>query len=260
MICARSATIESAEDMIGYEEMERDEQEKLDALVEAINKIRGDPSLKREYKKSVEDLKKSIAPKKTKKKVQSPAKAGKKRSLEIVIQETFTGSGKNAMDLLLDACRKTDVKIPQDDPAARSRLGGYLMTASPKGRSSGIWQVKDAYNAAKKELGGGLAEGGGKKSKSSNSGPPDATVEKNQKLVDAFYELYEGHIESNTFKGITCRKVANTLAELEFEVTSGAAISKGKGKVPGIGKSTGAKIDEILETGTCGDLEELRSG
>jgi DNA polymerase/3'-5' exonuclease PolX len=57
----------------------------------------------------------------------------------------------------------------------------------------------------------------------------------------------------------SCPQAASAIRSLEFPVTSGKAISKGKGKVEGVGDKCGLLIDEFLETGTMSKLEEKRA-
>ena len=60
--------------------------------------------------------------------------------------------------------------------------------------------------------------------------------------------------EGNSQAGMTYRKACAALRELAFEVTSGKTISRGKGKVAGIGEKTGEIIDEFLQTGAIARL------
>ena len=117
---------------------------------------------------------------------------------------------------------------------------------------SGVWRLRDAFRDVLKEL------VGSKKQRQINGGM--STVPANQKLVDAFYEMSKGLMKTNRFKGIARKKAADAIVELDFEVTDGIPLSKGKTKVAGIGKGTAKDINEILETGTCGTLEDIRAG
>ncbi|GMF47267.1 unnamed protein product [Phytophthora fragariaefolia] len=85
----------------------------------------------------------------------------------------------------------------------------------------------------------------------------EATCEANQALADAFAELSGFEFKrGEKFKGGTWSKVAKAIRECE------SAISCGKDalKLKGVGKSSSAKIDEFLETGTLEKLEEYRAG
>lgn len=62
-------------------------------------------------------------------------------------------------------------------------------------------------------------------------------------------------------KGTAFKKIAAAIQKIPDEVTAENAISfsKGKTKVPGIGKSSAEKMKEFVETGTMEKLEELRA-
>lgn len=84
-----------------------------------------------------------------------------------------------------------------------------------------------------------------------------ASVEENQELADAFAELSGFEFKrGEKFKGGTWSKVAKAIRDSEDAITSG----KQALKLKGIGKSSAAKIDEFLETGTLSKLEEYRAG
>ena len=56
-------------------------------------------------------------------------------------------------------------------------------------------------------------------------------------------------IANDAFKGAAYRKVAEAVAGFPAPVRSGKALASGKGKVAGIGKASGEKIDEWLTSG-----------
>ena len=85
----------------------------------------------------------------------------------------------------------------------------------------------------------------------------EATCEANQKLADAFAELSGFEFKrGERFKGGTWSKVAKAIRDCESVLTCG----KDALKLKGVGKSSAAKIDEFLDTGTLGTLEEYRAG
>lgn len=85
----------------------------------------------------------------------------------------------------------------------------------------------------------------------------EATCESNQPLADAFAELSGFEFKrGEKFKGGTWSKVAKAIRECETEISCG----KDALKLKGVGKSSAAKIDEFLETGTLEKLEEYRAG
>lgn len=86
---------------------------------------------------------------------------------------------------------------------------------------------------------------------------PVAANGANQELADAFAELSGFEFKrGEKFKGGTWSKVAKAVRDAEDKITSG----KQAMKLKGIGKSSGTKIDEFLETGTMATLEEYRAG
>jgi DNA polymerase/3'-5' exonuclease PolX len=54
-------------------------------------------------------------------------------------------------------------------------------------------------------------------------------------------------------------QAAAVVRSLPSVITSGAALSKGKGKVDGIGQKCGELIDEFLETGAIAKIAEKRA-
>lgn len=84
----------------------------------------------------------------------------------------------------------------------------------------------------------------------------DCAAEGNGALASAFAELAEFEFKKGErMKGAAYKKVAKALAETTDEITSG----KQAAKLPGIGKSSAAKIDEFLETGAIAKLEEYKN-
>ncbi|KAG6603023.1 dna polymerase beta [Phytophthora cinnamomi] len=85
----------------------------------------------------------------------------------------------------------------------------------------------------------------------------EAACEANQSLADAFAELSGFEFKrGEKFKGGTWSKVAKAIRDCESTISCG----KDALKLKGVGKSSAAKIDEFLETGTLEKLEEYRAG
>jgi hypothetical protein len=83
----------------------------------------------------------------------------------------------------------------------------------------------------------------------------------NAAVTGALSELAELYFkDGNKQAGGTYKKVVKILSELPFQVTASNAmgLSKGKTKVPGIGKSSAEKMHEFITTGTIEKLEEKR--
>lgn len=84
---------------------------------------------------------------------------------------------------------------------------------------------------------------------------------KNAALILALGECAKYYFaESNTNAALSYKKAITTLTQLEEEVTEDNALSfsKGKTKLPGIGKATAQKMLEFVKTGTFTKLEEKR--
>ncbi|VEU43036.1 unnamed protein product [Pseudo-nitzschia multistriata] len=84
---------------------------------------------------------------------------------------------------------------------------------------------------------------------------------KNAALILAFEECSKYYFaESNRNAALSYKKAIATLTELEEAVTEDNALSfsKGKTKLPGIGKATAEKMREFCQTGTFAKLEEKR--
>ncbi|CAI5730955.1 unnamed protein product [Peronospora destructor] len=85
----------------------------------------------------------------------------------------------------------------------------------------------------------------------------EATCKTNQNLADAFVELSGFEFKrGEKFKGGTWAKVAKAIRDCDSVLTCGQDALKLKG----VGKSSAAKIDEFIETGTLQKLEEYRAG
>jgi DNA polymerase/3'-5' exonuclease PolX len=67
----------------------------------------------------------------------------------------------------------------------------------------------------------------------------------------------EDHGSQDPHKVRAYRNAAQAIRGLDFEVTNGSEISKGSKKVPGIGKSIAAKIDELIVTGKIQRIRDL---
>ena len=67
----------------------------------------------------------------------------------------------------------------------------------------------------------------------------------------------EDHGSQDPHKIRAYRDAAQAIRGLDFEVTNGADISQGPGKVKGIGKSIAAKIDELIVTGKIQRIRDL---
>ena len=84
----------------------------------------------------------------------------------------------------------------------------------------------------------------------------------NAKLCTALDAIFNAAKTSpeDPMKAASYKKAAMSIREVEFEVTSGIAISKGKLKVPNIGPSLGAQIEFWLKNGYFERMEYYERG
>eukprot|EP00536_Pseudo-nitzschia_multiseries_P010481 jgi/Psemu1/289111/fgenesh1_pg.321_\ len=144
-----------------------------------------------------------------------------------------------------------------DLPANRSAKMeiGKLVMANSKGKTPrDIMQIiLDKY---------GFAEAKQEKAAAREAAAEAACANpKNAALILALEECAKYYFaESNTNAALSYKKAIATLTELEDEVTEDNALSfsKGKTKLPGIGKATAEKMKEFCLTGTFAKLEEKR--
>ncbi|KAG3111612.1 hypothetical protein PI124_g9245 [Phytophthora idaei] len=195
-------------------------------------------------------------------------------------------ASKKAAKELLALCAKEGVKVPTD-PVNAAVEAGTMLNAT---RENGEFQLNAALKEMIKKF--GVKESTspkkkgktdvktekktGRKRKSADVKDEDdedadedekkakkprkkveATCEANQTLADAFAELSGFEFKrGEKFKGGTWSKVAKAIRDCESKLTCG----KDALKLKGVGKSSAAKIDEYLETGTLEKLEEYRAG
>ncbi|ETL44815.1 hypothetical protein F441_05120 [Phytophthora nicotianae CJ01A1] len=195
-------------------------------------------------------------------------------------------ASKKAAKELLALCTKEGVKIPTDPVNAAVEAGtmlnatrengefqldaalkemikkfGVKESASPK--KKGKTDVKTEKKTGRKRKSAEVKDEDGddadedeKKTKKPRK-KAEATCEDNQALADAFAELSGFEFKrGEKFKGGTWSKVAKAIRDCETKLTCG----KDALKLKGVGKSSAAKIDEFLETGTLEKLEEYRAG
>jgi DNA polymerase/3'-5' exonuclease PolX len=72
---------------------------------------------------------------------------------------------------------------------------------------------------------------------------------------------FHNDTEGNRNAGGAYTRVVNAIKGLELEITADNAmsLSKGKTKIPNIGKASAEKMKEYMETGTIQKLEEKRA-
>ncbi|KAK1946051.1 hypothetical protein P3T76_003099 [Phytophthora citrophthora] len=195
-------------------------------------------------------------------------------------------ASKKAAKELLALCAKEGVKVPTDPVNAAIEAGTMLNSTREDGefqldaalkemikkfgveepvspKKKGKTSVKTERKTGRKrknddvkEEDASADEDDEKKAKKPRK-KAEATVESNQSLADAFAELSGFEFKrGEKFKGGTWSKVAKAIRDCETEITCG----KDALKLKGVGKSSAAKIDEFIDTGTLETLEEYRAG
>jgi len=231
-----SKFVESSDDLAGWDDVRPEDQ----ALVAKMISDFHDPDVDWPPKAP----KKEKAPKREAEGGDAKAPTPKKAKPSLPPVEPETRSGVAMGDLraiaeeLAGRCKARGANVPELD-AARQQLGpicrdlltpdGTLDIAAAMAAAEKLWGVKKAVDCA--------AEGNGA-------------------LASAFAELAEFEFKKGErMKGAAYKKVAKALAETTDEIASG----KQAAKLPGIGKSSAAKIDEFLETGAIAKLEEYKN-
>ncbi|KUF98475.1 Hcp beta-lactamase protein [Phytophthora nicotianae] len=176
-------------------------------------------------------------------------------------------ASKKAAKELLALCTKEGVKIPtgefQLDAALKEMIKKFGAKESASPKKKGKTDVKTEKKTGRKRKSAEVKDEDGddadedeKKTKKPRK-KAEATCEDNQALADAFAELSGFEFKrGEKFKGGTWSKVAKAIRDCETKLTCG----KDALKLKGVGKSSAAKIDEFLETGTLEKLEEYRAG
>lgn len=131
------------------------------------------------------------------------------------------------------------IKVPEDDGKARMEVGAILMSKKD-GDSVDIGVVLTELH---------------KKYKGKDDKKMEVACEANRGLVEAFIEIadYEFKMKDTT-RGISARKTAAAIANATTAITDG----KSAMKLENVGKTSGGRIDEFLETGTMEKLERIR--
>ncbi|KAF1792452.1 hypothetical protein PC129_g6242 [Phytophthora cactorum] len=192
-------------------------------------------------------------------------------------------ASKKAAKELLALCAKEGVKVPTDPVNAAVEAGTMLNATRENGefqlnaalkemikkfgvkestspKKKGKTDVKTEKKTGRKRKSADVKDEDDEEDKKKAKKPRkkvEATCEANQALADAFAELSGFEFKrGEKFKGGTWSKVAKAIRDCESKLTCG----KDALKLKGVGKSSAAKIDEYLETGTLEKLEEYRAG
>ncbi|KAL4158360.1 hypothetical protein PRNP1_004138 [Phytophthora ramorum] len=195
-------------------------------------------------------------------------------------------ASKKAAKELLALCAKEGVKVPTDPVNAAVEAGtmlnatredgefqldaalqemikkfGVKKVASPKKKDKADVKEKKATRGRKRKSDDVKDEDEDEDEDEKKPKKPrkkvEATCEANQALADTFAELSGFEFKrGERFKGGTWSKVAKAIRDCESDITCG----KDALKLKGVGKSSAAKIDEFIETGTLEKLDEYRAG
>ena len=94
------------------------------------------------------------------------------------------------------------------------------------------------------------------------AGGPMPNNPANAKLCSALEAIFAAAKTSpeDPMKAASYKKAAQSIREIDFEVTSGLAISKGKLKVPNVGPSLGAQIEFWIKNGRFERMEYYERG
>lgn len=179
-------------------------------------------------------------------------KAEALKEWDVSSKQGLREAAKSLLEILQQSPQKID--LPDDQKTAFQKVGQAIMANKDKTAAEildslvkdlGFVQVKEEKAAQKKA-----------------AQQMSVEVEANAALVGAFAELSALYFkEGNRNAGATYSKVAKALSTVSFEIDAKNApgLSKGKTKIPGIGKSSGDKIVEFITTGKMDKLEEKRA-
>jgi len=155
---------------------------------------------------------------------------------------------KECISRFLVLARSLGINIPENDAEARVKLGTLLMNNSGRDGTELLALAEETYGTLKSSAA---------KLEQSTIGTVN---EANSSLVAALSELSDLYFKSgNPQAGNSYRKAIAAIRQYPSVITSGKAISKGKGKLDGIGAKCGEIIDEFLETGTISKIDEKKS-
>lgn len=149
---------------------------------------------------------------------------------------------------------KSPIDLPSDKSKVKMEIGTLIVLNKNESALAVLNLIVEKY---------GFKEGNDEMAKNDeeNIGAM-LTVKANVSVYMAIKELSDLYFkEKNTNAGITYRKVAQAVKDLDFEITEKNAkgLGKGKTKLEGIGKGSAEKMYELLATGKIQKLEEKRA-
>eukprot|EP00468_Gymnochlora_sp_CCMP2014_P013348 CAMPEP_0167765264 /NCGR_PEP_ID=MMETSP0110_2-20121227/14573_1 /TAXON_ID=629695 /ORGANISM="Gymnochlora sp., Strain CCMP2014" /LENGTH=327 /DNA_ID=CAMNT_0007652923 /DNA_START=70 /DNA_END=1053 /DNA_ORIENTATION=- len=253
-------TVQSTSDLIGYDNLDSKGQEKVTAALQNYLELKDKPKPKKPRAKkrkgaSDESEKKETKPQKKLKK----EKVKKEEVKDLFADADPTCSPKEATKILKGVAKSLEFPLPEDEVNASIRCGQCLMGNKVDGK----FDFNKALKALAEELRCPEKIPGAKVKAKKKRNAPEANMKENMGIVESFWELasFEFKDMQNKMKGIAYQKVARAVAGLDYVVTNGSILAKkGPKKVAGIGKVSGMKIDEFLETGKIERLERYKKG
>jgi len=167
-------------------------------------------------------------------------------------------SPKDFAQKLVEVARKAGVNMPADDKVAIQRAGSSLIAHK---NDDGKFDFVGAFKQLLREL--GTAAAADKKKEAAEKARPRAKIGDNDLIAAVLDELgtLEGKLKESThyvMKARALKKASIAVRLCDFKIKSGKQVSTGKQKLPGVGKGTGEIIDEVITTGACAHLEDLR--
>ncbi|OUS44337.1 hypothetical protein BE221DRAFT_78223 [Ostreococcus tauri] len=152
---------------------------------------------------------------------------------------------------MLEICREHKLTLPQADNDAVRECYTKLQASIDYNDE---YDVKTAFNLLKESFPPLTAE--------EKAGGPAPRNPANAALCAALEAIFAAAKTSpeDPMKAASYRKAAMSIREIDFEVTNGIAISKGKLKVPNVGPSLGAQIQFWIENGRFERMEYYERG
>ena len=152
---------------------------------------------------------------------------------------------------MVEICREHGLQLPKAENEALRECYTKLQASM---NYDDEYDIKTAFNL--------LKEAYPPLTKEQQAGGADAKNPANTKLCQALEAIFQAAKTSpeEPMKSASYRKAAQSIREIDFEVTSGIAISKGKLKVPNVGPSLGAQIEFWIKNGYFERMEYYERG
>ena len=152
---------------------------------------------------------------------------------------------------MMEICREHQLTLPKDDGHAMRECYTKLTACIDYNDE---YDVKSAFNM--------LKESYPPLSKEDKAGGPAPNCPENAELCKALMAIYAAAKQSpeEPMKAAAYVKACNSIRAIDFPVTSGIAISKGKLKVSNVGPSLGKQIEFWIQNGYFERMEYYERG